>query len=59
MQIREQSALTSDGCREVPAASLARTQNGRGAGLGVRMRGPAVRRRSGRGAPVPDAGRRR
>lgn len=34
MQIRDAGALTHDGCREVPVASLARTQNGCGAGLG-------------------------
>lgn len=34
MQIRKPGDLTRDGCREMPAASLARTQNGRGAGLG-------------------------
>lgn len=34
MQMREPSALTRNGCWEAPAASLARMQNGRGAGLG-------------------------
>lgn len=48
MQIRDPGALTRDGCWEAPAASLARTQNGGGAGLEgafARWRRPTAERR--------------